>query len=196
VTHVTNLAGIRERHAIAAGAEPTLDLSPAQLRAERSQTPVPGTMDSTIADYVPFFLSPDASLWHSLRVGLDHPRLSASARAADPLEFVFLVSTVRHVVAADRAFLIADGNVEGAATRFATTREDAERMLFRLHTDAGGSQLVDSELLVAEALPFESVTLIGVANDRVRQTVRDLLAGSDFTPKISVYPPWFQPSSE
>jgi hypothetical protein len=43
-------------------------------------------------------------------------------------------------------------------------------------------------------LPLESVTLIGVANDKVRQSVRDLLAGSSFTPKISVYPPWFQQS--
>jgi hypothetical protein len=196
VTHVTNLAGIRERRAIIAGSEPTLDLSPAELRRERGEIPVPGISDSTIADFVPFFLSPDAALWQSLRAGLDHPRVSAGASAADPLEFVFLVSTVRHVVAADRAFLIADGNVEGPTTRFATTREDAERMLYRLRSDADGSQLVDAELLVAEALPFESVTLIGVANDRVRQTVRDLLAGSDFTPKISVYPPWFQPSSE
>ena len=206
LTHVTNLAGIRERRAVIAGAEPTLDLSPAELRIERRDTHVPGGSvsgssdsrgaDATLADFVPFFLSPDAALWQSLRAGLDHPRLSASARAADPLEFVFLVSTVRHVVAADQAFLIADRNVEGATTRFATTREDAERMLRRLRSDADGSQLVDAELLVAEALPFESVSLIGVANDRVRQTVRDLLAGSDFTPKISVYPPWFQPSNE
>lgn len=195
VTHVTNLAGIRERRAIIARAEPILDLSPAESRSERSEILIPGMTDSTIADFVPFFLSPDAALWQSLRSGLDHPRLSASARATDPLEFVFLVSTVRHVVAADRAFLIADGNVEGASTRFATTREDAERLLYRLRTDADGNRLVDAELLVAEALPLESVTLIGVANDRVRQTVRDLLTGSDFTPKISVYPPWFQPSS-
>jgi ssDNA thymidine ADP-ribosyltransferase, DarT len=199
VTHVTNLAGIRDRRAIVAGAEPTLDLSPAQLRDERRQIPIPGVSgslgtDATLADFVPFFLSPDAALWQSLRAGLDHPRLSPGARAADPLEFVFLVSTVRHVVAVDRAFVIADRNVEGATTRFATTREDAERMLYRLRADADGSQLVEAELLVAEALPFESVTLVGVANDRVRQSVRDLLAGSDFTPKISVYPPWFQTS--
>jgi len=194
VTHVTNLAGILERRSIIAGAQPTLDLSPAELRNERREIPVPGSADATIADFVPFFLSPDAALWQSLRAGLDHPRLSVSARSADSLEFVFLVSTVRHVVASERAFLIADRNVEGATTQFATTREDAERMLYRLRFDADGSQLLDAEFLVEEALPLESVTLIGVANDRVRQTVRDLLAGSDFTPKISVYPPWFQPA--
>jgi hypothetical protein len=204
LTHVTNLAGIRERRAVIAGAEPTLDLSPAELRSERGGISVPGTsvpgtsgslgVDATLADFVPFFLSPDAALWQSLRAGLEHPRLSAGARAADPLEFVFLVSTVRHVVAAGHPFLIADRNVEGTTTRFATTREDAERMLYRLRSDADGSQLVEAELLVSESLPLESVTLIGVANDRVRQSVRDLLAGSDFTPKISVYPPWFQPS--
>jgi hypothetical protein len=31
-----------------------------------------------------------------------------------------------------------------------------------------------------------------VANDKVRSAVRDILTTSDFTPKISVYPPWFQ----
>jgi ssDNA thymidine ADP-ribosyltransferase, DarT len=199
VTHLTNLAGIRERRAIIAGAEPTLDLSPAQLRVERREVSVPGISasqgaDATLVDFVPFFLSPDAALWQTLRAGLEHPRLSANARAADPLEFVFLVSTVRHVVAAERVFFIADGNVESESTRFATTREDAERALYRLRSDADGGRLADAELLVAEALPFESVTLIGVANDRVRGTVRDLLSGSDFTPKISVYPPWFQPT--
>jgi ssDNA thymidine ADP-ribosyltransferase, DarT len=197
VTHITNLAGIRESRAIVAGAQPTLDLSPAELRNERREISVPGisvspSADAILADFVPFFLSPDATLWQNLRAGLEHPRLSASARAADSLDFVFLVSTVRHVLTSERAFLIADRNVEGATTRFATTREDAERMLFRLRSDADGSPLLDAELLVAGALPLESITLIGVANDRVRQTVRDVLAGSDFTPKISVYPPWFQ----
>jgi hypothetical protein len=199
LTHVANLAGIRESRAILAGGQPTLDLSPAELRNERREIPVPGisvssSADATLADFVPFFLSPDAALWQSLRAGLDHPRLSASARSADSLEFVFLVSTVRHVVASEHAFLIADRNVEGATTRFATTREDAERMLYRLRSDGDGNQLLDAELLVADALPLESVTLIGVANDRVRQRVREVLAGSDFTPKISVYPPWFQPT--
>ena len=196
VTHVTNLAGMRERRAIVTDAVPALDISPAQLRSERAEISVPGIPDATIAGFVPFFLSPDSALWQSLKAGLDHPRLSANARRADPLEFVFLVTTVRHVVSSERAFLIADRNVEATSARFATTRIDAEHMLHRLRSDSDGSQLIDAELLVEASVPLESITLIGVANDRVRQTVRDLLAGSDFTPKISVYPPWFQQAEQ
>jgi hypothetical protein len=107
---------------------------------------------------------------------------------------VFLVSTVRHLVSAESGFVLADGNVEADATRFATTREEAERMLYRLRAESDSALLANAEVLVPGRLAFESITLIGVANDRVRSTVRDVLEGSDFTPKISVYPPWFQPA--
>ena len=194
VTHVSNLPGILEQRAIVAGAVPQLDLSSAELRAERGEVSIPGRPELRLTDFVPFFLSPETGLWQSLRSGHDHPRVSAAGRAAEPLDFVFLVSTVRHVVASDPAFVLADGNAEASATRFATTREDAERMLYRLRAESDPERLQNAELLVADRLPLESVSLIGVANDKVRSAVRDILAGSDFTPKISVYPPWFQQS--
>jgi hypothetical protein len=194
VTHVSNLPGILEQRAIVAGAVPQLDLSTAELREERAEISIPGTAELRLTDFVPFFLSPEAGLWQSLRSGREHPRLSAPGRSAEPLDFVFLVSTVRHVVGDDPAFVLADGNAEGNTTRFATTREDAERMLYRLRAESDSERLLNAELLVARRLPLESVTLVGVANDKVRSAVRDLLTGSDFTPKISVYPPWFQPS--
>lgn len=192
VTHVSNLPAILAARALIAGATPTLDVSPDEVRLERGEIPIAGGPAPSLADYVPFFLSPDAQLWQALRAGDEHPRLSAKARAADTYDFVLLVSTVKHIVNAGAAFVVADRNAEAATTRFAIAREDAERMLHRLRSDNGGEQLLDAELLVAGQVPLESVTLVGVANDRVRQVVRDMLAGSDFTPKISVYPPWFQ----
>lgn len=194
LTHVSNLPGILTERAIVSGASARLDLSPAELRDERAELSIPGTAEAHLTDYVPFFLSPEAGLWQSLRSGREHPRLSVAARRAEPFDFVFLVSTVRHIVSADPGFVLADGTVEGAATRFATTREDAERMLYRLRAEADNERLLNAELLVSGRLPLESVTLIGVANDKVRASVRGMLAGSEFTPKISVYPPWFQPA--
>jgi len=192
VTHVSNLPGILRDRAILAASVPVLGLLPEELRSEHADIPIPGASAGTLAEYVPFFLSPDALLWHALRAGERHPRLSAGAREADLYDFVFLVSTVKHIVGSGASFVVADRNADGPATRFASTREDAEHMVHRLHSDNGGEQLLDAELLVADRLPLESITLVGVANDRVRQRVRDLLTGSDFTPKISVYPPWFQ----
>jgi ssDNA thymidine ADP-ribosyltransferase, DarT len=193
LTHLRSLPGILAEGAIVAGAIPQLDLSTAELREERADIVI-GPDDVRLTEFVPFFLSPEATLWQSVRSGRDHPRLSGAARSAEPFDFVFLVSTVRNVLANGPAFVLADGNVEGTTTRFATTREDAERMLYRLRAESDTERLANAELLVASRLPLESVTLIGVANDKVRSAVRDVLAGSDFTPKISVYPPWFQPS--
>jgi hypothetical protein len=194
VTHLSNLPGVLAEGAIAAGATPQLDLSSFDLREERAEIVIPGSGELQLTDFVPFFLSPEAALWQSIRSGNDHPRVSPAGRAADPLDFVFLVSTVRHVIATEAMFVLADANAEGATTRFATTREDAERMLYRLRAESDTERLVNAELLVAGRLPVESVTLIGVANDKVRSVVRNALTGTAFTPKISVYPPWFQPS--
>jgi ssDNA thymidine ADP-ribosyltransferase, DarT len=194
ITHISNLAAILAGGALEAGAEPVLELSPVELRSESADIVIPGDEHSTLAHYVPFFLSPEASLWQSLRAGSKHPRLSSGALAADPLDFVFLVTTLRSIASTDTAFVVADSNSDGPATRFARTREDAERMLQRLHADSTGETIQGAEVLVSQRVPFEDVTLIGVANDRVRQSVRDLLAEADFTPKVSVYPPWFQQS--
>jgi ssDNA thymidine ADP-ribosyltransferase, DarT len=192
LTHIRNLPGIVADRALVAGATPVLDIAPATLRSERAETSVGGVSNLTLEHYLPFFLSPDATLWQNLREGSEHPRLSRDALVSDTSDFVLLVSTLRHVVASGHEFVVADGNVEGIQTRFATTRDDAERLLHRLRSTNGGDGLLDAELLVEGSLPLESVTLIGVQNDKVRAAVREILHGSDFTPKISVYPPWFQ----
>lgn len=192
LTHRSNLPSIFADGALKAGSTPELELSPLEARVERGEIEFAGSGDRRLRDYVPFFLSPETELWRELRAGRAHPRLSSAARAADVFDFVFLVSTIGRVLAAESAFALTDGNAEGNATRFASTREDAERMLYRLRASELESARHNAEFLVAESLPLESITLIGVANDRARQGVRDQLAESGFAPKISVYPPWFQ----
>jgi hypothetical protein len=51
-----------------------------------------------------------------------------------------------------------------------------------------------AEVLGGSAVGFESIQLIGVANDPMRDRVRELVAIADAATKVSVYPPWFQPS--
>ncbi len=192
VTNIRNLPAVLADGALVAGSNPVIELSPPEQRAERADVAVDAVNERSLDRYVPFFLSPDATLWQSLRAGSRHPRLSAAALAADTSEFVFLVSTVRQLVDSAREFAVADGNAQGPTTRFASSREDADRMLHRLRSLDGGDGLLDAELLVHESLPFEAITLIGVQNDKVRSAVRDVLGESGFAPKISVYPPWFQ----
>lgn len=47
-----------------------------------------------------------------------------------------------------------------------------------------------------DTLPLGAVQLIAVANNQAQERVRDLLALTSLRTKVSVYPPWFQVSSE
>ena len=42
-----------------------------------------------------------------------------------------------------------------------------------------------------DALPLSAVQLVAVANTVTQERVRDLLALTDYTPRVSVFPPWF-----
>jgi hypothetical protein len=194
VTNIRNLPAIAASGAMLANAVPVVALSPVEQRASRAEIVVDGVLDRALDGYVAFFLTPDATLWQSLRAGSRHPRLSASALAADTSEFIFLISTVRTLVDSGREFVVTNGNAESPTSRFATTRADSDAMLYRLRTTGSADALPDAELLVHESLPLESITLVGVQNDRVRAQARDILSAASFDPKIAVYPPWFQVS--
>jgi ssDNA thymidine ADP-ribosyltransferase, DarT len=98
---------------------------------------------------------------------------------------VMLVSTLGTVDSP----VLTDGDAAGSLVRFATTLDDTERMLRRLHDTEDA--VLDAEALVPGTVPFDSITLIGVANNKVRDQVRELLDESHFAPKVAVYPPWF-----
>ena len=63
-------------------------------------------------------------------------------------------------------------------------------MLGRMRSEESG--MVAAEVLARTSVPLNAITLVGVANDPVRQRVRDTLATTSYAPKVSVYPPWFQ----
>jgi hypothetical protein len=69
-------------------------------------------------------------------------------------------------------------------------------MLRTLRAGEESEAMLAAELLVRESFPIEQISLIGVANDKVRTAVRAILAASDTKhgPKVVVYPPWFQPA--
>jgi hypothetical protein len=206
VTHVRNLPNILASGALFADESvawterPTIDVSSSDTRAVRRATPVAGSGDATVAHFVPFFLSPNASLWQSIRSNVADPRLSRDIIDSDAADYVILVSTVKNVTEAAPAdsarampFVVADGDAGHVLTRFATTREDAERSLRRLRVDQDSDSpaIAQAELLVEDSFPFESVTLVGVAHDKARSAVKKILAESEFAPKVAVYPPWF-----
>jgi hypothetical protein len=199
ITHIKNLPAILDNGQLlpqAGGAVPEVDISSADNRQARQATTVPGQADRSVSHYVPFFLSPDSSLWDSIRSHDADPRLAGSADAWATFDFVVLVSTVGTASGhtGDDGTVVTDGDAAAAVSRFAATADARERMLRALRGGSASDAILDAEFLVAESFPFELVTLIGVANDKVRDAVKGILAPSGFRPKVAVYPPWFQPA--
>ena len=186
VTHIRNLEGIVSAGALRVDAAPAVDVSSDLTRELRMSAEV--SPSASVAEYVPFYLAPDAVLWEDLRSGAsDETRWSDAARKATPFDFVFLVSIVAAL--GDDA-VIADGDAAATFTRF-STGDSIQRIIEKLHDNEDARR--NAEALARRSFPFASVQLIGVANDRVRDRVRDLLRGP--APKVAVYPPWFQPAA-
>ncbi|MFT2815583.1 DUF4433 domain-containing protein [Leifsonia sp. A12D58] len=214
VTHIDNLVQILDRGALLADSSdstPVVDISSPENRATRRQTTVSADSEATVADYVPFFLSPNASVWNSIRAHNADPRLSEDAIDSSIFDYVILVSTVKSVIdsqaestdvvdddaaASSPSFTVTDGDAVIGHTRFAASRDEAERLLWTLRANPDAGTILESEFLVKDVLPFDRITLIGVANDKVRQGVRAILSPSGFATKVAVYPPWFQATDE
>jgi len=218
LTHISNLAAILEDGRLLANeallARPTVDISAPATRAARREARVADDGRS-VAEYVPFFLSPNASIWESIRAEDADPRLALDGHGSEAFDFVMLVSTVKKINdglaarpatadadADDEAPLVpsvvavSNGDAADALTRFGATPATAERMLQTLRAETDGETLLEAELLVPDAVPMELVSLIGVCNDNVRETVRGILKASSFKPKVAVYPPWFHTSAD
>lgn len=187
LTPLGNLDGILASGRLlapSAGAQPSVDISSAENREERQSVSIG---DESVADFVPFFVSPDSLLWQGIRTSSPDPRLSPAVRTMAPAEFVVLVTTVGK--AGTENSVVAVGDAADTQTRFGQTPEQVSRELGRMRGDEEVSER--AEFLVRESLPFESVTLIGVANNRARDEVRSVLSAHNLTTKVSIHPPWF-----
>jgi hypothetical protein len=220
LTHISNLAAILQDGRLLANEaltiRPTVDISAPATRESRKEARVPGA-ERSVAEYVPFFLSPNANVWESVRAEAADPRLALDAHGSEAFDFVMLVSTVKRIndglsalaimktdadssddetPAVPSVVAVTNADAAGTLTRFGATPATAQRMLQTLRAEIDGEMLLEAELLVPDAVPIEWVTLIGVCNDNVRETVRGILQASSFKPKVAVYPPWFHSSAD
>jgi hypothetical protein len=204
VTHVNNLEGILHSGGLFADAydawttRPLFDVSSDDNRDLRRTTTVVG--DAVVADYVPFYLSPDAQLWDTLRVGATDPRLSSSASALPASEFVIFVSTVGKVLGlrehtSEADVVVSDRDAADPRSHFSVSRDDNDVMLRRLLADPEGDSALHAEFLVKDTVPLAAFSLISVANDKARDRVRSILESWEFQPRVAVHPPWFAGST-
>lgn len=187
VTHLRNLEAIVIDEAIRADATPAVDVSSETTRELRRSVEL--AAGGTVAERVPFQLSPNAQRWNELRRGAAGSHWSAAARDSSPLDYVILVTSAGAV---GPEVVFANGDAAAPATRFAVG--DAGTALLRT-TFSIDPELLDAEVLAPGSVPFSAITLIGVPNEPVRDQVKQLLADvGGAAPKVAVYPPWFQPS--
>lgn len=187
ITHRRNLPGILTSGRVlsdAAGANPVVDISAADNRELRREV---STGSAPVAAFVPFFLAPDALQWEGIRNGDADFRLADSVSSTPASDFVMLVSSAR---AGGDGAVVADGDAADSTTRFSSLAELGGRMPRSAYDREDAMR--SAEFLVPGELPFTAVTLVGVANDKVRSEVRALLSEHGFAQKVSVYPPWFQ----
>ena len=188
LTQVANLADILSHGELRC--DPPGAIWAEVVRQARRKTEI--VSGGVVADYVPFFLTPNARVWEAVRSSAPDPRLSPDLRGQLPADFVLIVSTIAKV--ASLATVVADRDATLPLTRFATDQESSDRMLRRLHGD--DDAITDAEFLVKGAFPLELVSLIGVAHAKARDTVKSILSSSGYSTKVSVYPPWFQRPEE
>jgi len=185
VTHLRTLESIALDGELRADAEPDVDLSSATTRELRATATVPD--GRSVASLVAFAVSPDSTRWQELREGAAGSHWSDAARAARPADLVILAVPV-DALGADVVF--ADADAAGVATRFAVGVESGTQALRRLH--ATDPDFRDAELLAVGPVPLAAVAAITVANERVRDRVRELFADAGVpVPRIAVYPPAF-----
>jgi hypothetical protein len=185
VTHVRTLESIALDGELRADAVPDVDVSSATTRELRASATVPD--GRSVASLVAFAVSPDSARWQELREGAAGSHWSDAARAAKPADFVILAVPV-DALGADVVF--ADGDAAAVATRFAAGVEAGTQALRRLH--ASDPDFREAELLAAGPVPLAAVAAITVANERVRDRVRELFSDAGLpAPRIAVYPPAF-----
>lgn len=188
VTHVSNLPAILEAGELrpSSAATPALKLASAITDELRSTAPVDDSV--SVADCVPFSLSPLATWWGEVQDGAAGPTWSDEARAASTVDFVVLGVDLSSV---DDDLVVSDGDAAAVVTSLARSPEDRKRMLARAASDAAVLQA--AEALVPGSVPLSSVALVAVANDPRRDEVRALLKSAGVSIKVAVYPPWFVP---
>lgn len=190
ITHVQTLESIALDGALLAGSTPDVDITSATARELRATATVPD--GRSVAEFVPFFIAQESTRWQELRDGALGAHWSDAARVAKPTEFVILAVAV-DTLGPDVVF--ADGDAAGSVTRFAEGLEPGTLGLRRLH--AVDPDFRDAELLAGEPVALDSVAIITVANEKVRDTVRGIFANAGITaPRIAVYPPAFQATAE
>lgn len=186
VTPLVNLEAILldgALRAIGSGVNPDVDLAAPLVRELRAHADVGD--GRTVADFVPFSVSPDAERWLELRTGAAEAHWSAAARGLTATDYAVLVTVGRDL---GTDLVVADGDAAAPATRF-TANDPGRAIGLVLRADP---ELAAVEVLAPGPVPVSAVNLIAVANEPARARVRRMFSDVEGSPpRVVVHPPWF-----
>jgi hypothetical protein len=185
VTPLTNLEAILldgELRAVASGFTPDVDLAAPLVRDLRAHADVGDGRQ--VAEFVPFFASPDAERWAELREGAEPPHWAAVARSLAAADYALLVAVAKDL---GGDVVVADGDAAAPRTRFSADAARAIAGALRVDPELSGV-----EVLVPGPVPLTAVNLIAVAHEPARARVRGMFADVEGAPpRVVVHPPWF-----
>jgi len=167
------------------------------VKERRLKLPVKCFSDSTVGEYVPFYLCPRSVMLYILHMG-NHPEVSYSG---GQIPIVHLESDMRAVVAwaesQGRRWAFTDCNAATGYASFFASLESLDKVDWAAveATDFRDARVRDgkqAEFLVHESFPWELVERIGVLNARAEIRVSALLAGVERPPPpITIAPAWY-----
>lgn len=197
ITHADNLGSIFSDKCLWSDAQriarriQSTNVGHSHIKQRRLRRFVPLAAKGMLGEYVPFNFCPRSVMLYVIHRG------SVDGYSGGQEPIVHLVSSVGTAIATGRPWAFTDRHAELAYARFfdSTEREtevDWKVMPRKFWADSDETESKrQAEFLVHDWFPFDGIEEIGVINDEIANEVNDALAGTSFSPRVSVKQSWY-----
>jgi hypothetical protein len=200
ITHLRNLPGIiagKCLHCdarVAASKLGVVGIAHQHIKDRRARKSVPVKPGGFVADYVPFYFAPRSPMLFAIDRG------QVAGFDGGQSSVLYLVSSVRQVIAKGLPFCFTDGHAEmGPTLYYNDWRNDRDKvpwdvMDLRYWNDTAAEpdrkRRRQAEFLVQQAFPWDGFEKIGVYDSAAAGEVQRILAGRT-TPPVEVHRDWY-----
>jgi hypothetical protein len=202
IVHLDNLptllrrGGLHAPNSTPADGLPYRTIHNPNVQANRSVRTIPCGPGGTIHDYIPFYFGPLSVMLLNLHTG----RVEGYNEGQSPI--IYLVSTIKRVIAADRPWVFSDGHGLAALTSWYDCADDLSEVDWNLvgerywadnPEDNDRQRRKQAEFLVWQHLPWSAIAGIGVLDNAAKAKVESALTAHsmDVATKVLVKRQWY-----
>lgn len=206
ITHIDNLARIIQPGGLWCDTERVrqgfncVGIAHENLKARRSHTRVRGRTGRDIAaggvlsDYVPFYFANRSPMLYSIHRG------NVAGYTGRQEDVIYLVSAVETAVAGEWSWCFTDGHAVEAVTEFLIGTEHLNKIdwgVIKAQTWYNTPDFPDrrrrkqAEFLIHGSVPWSWIHRIGVVDQGRSRRVREIIAGAQHQPEITIEPGWY-----